>query len=243
MRIATVGTASTVTWLPNTLTLSPAQSLRKSGWRHSLPRNTARFYPERTLEEGNARQRELCPQPRHRHAAGRGALWPRLCAHTGQSGFRGAAHRRRVLRWPGTGLRPRVRVTASRRHRFPALGTFQPRHHDRRAGRAQPPHPVDDRGRGRAPPPRLWLDQSLRLGGCRLPRAVGDALRATVSRTRARRRRGGPAGVGPLGQLAGQTARLHPAPLSLHALRPVLYRLVSPAYRLGGPLPGLPLRD
>src|SRR5438552_15047692 len=51
MRIATVGTARIVTWLPNTLTLSPAQSLRKSGWRHSLPRNTARFYPERTLEE------------------------------------------------------------------------------------------------------------------------------------------------------------------------------------------------
>src|SRR5947208_9233889 len=74
MRIATVGTASTVTWLPNTLTLSPAQSLRKSGWRHSLPRNTARFYRERTLEEGNARQRELRPQPRGRHAAGGGAL-------------------------------------------------------------------------------------------------------------------------------------------------------------------------
>src|SRR5437764_112955 len=108
---------SSLVWPPNTLTLSPAQSLRKSGWRHSLPRNTARFYPERTLEEGNARQRELCPQPRHRHAAGRGALWPRLCAHTGQSGFRGAAHRCRFLRWPGTGLRPRARVTASRRHR------------------------------------------------------------------------------------------------------------------------------
>src|SRR5437773_4496988 len=51
MRIATVGTASTVTWLPNTLTLSPAHSLRKSGWRHRRPPNTGRFYRERTLEE------------------------------------------------------------------------------------------------------------------------------------------------------------------------------------------------
>src|SRR5881398_3275522 len=105
MRIATVGTARTVTWLPNTLTLSPAQSLRKSGWRHSLPRNTARFYPERTLEEGDARQRELCPQSRDRDAAGRGALWPRLCADTGQSGLGGAAHRRRFLCWTGADLR------------------------------------------------------------------------------------------------------------------------------------------
>ena len=43
--MATVGTASKVTWLPNTLTVSPAHSFRKSGWRHSLPPNTGRFYP------------------------------------------------------------------------------------------------------------------------------------------------------------------------------------------------------
>src|SRR5437868_15540624 len=114
MRIATVGTASTVTWLPNTLTLSPAQSLRKSGWRHSLPRNTARFYPERTLEEGDAREHELRPQPRDRHAAGRGALWPRLCADTGQSGLGGAADHRRFLRWPSADLRACLRGPASR---------------------------------------------------------------------------------------------------------------------------------
>src|SRR2546421_5427118 len=159
MRIATVGTASTVTWLPNTLTLSPAQSLRKSGWRHSLPRNTARFYRERTLEEGNARQRELRPQPRGRHVAGGGALWPRLCTDAGQSGFGGAAHRRRLLWRPGADIRDGLGFTAGRRDRLAALGTFQPRHHDRRAGRAQSPHPVDDRGRGRTPTSRLRLDQ------------------------------------------------------------------------------------
>src|SRR5439155_5052268 len=136
MRIATVGTARTVTWLPNTLTLSPAQSLRKSGWRHSLPRNTARFYPERTLEEGNARHRELRPQPRDRDAAGGGALWPRLCADTGQPGFGGATDRRCFLRWPGAHLRPCLGDPASRRHRVATFGTFQPRHHDRLACRA-----------------------------------------------------------------------------------------------------------
>src|SRR5260370_40947751 len=47
--MATVGTASRVTWLPNWLTVSPAQSFKKSGWCHRRPPNTARFYPERTL--------------------------------------------------------------------------------------------------------------------------------------------------------------------------------------------------
>lgn len=47
--MATVGTARTVTWLPNTLTLSPAHSFKKSGCRHNFPPNTARFYPERRL--------------------------------------------------------------------------------------------------------------------------------------------------------------------------------------------------
>src|SRR4029077_16260343 len=37
MRIATVGTARKVTWLPNWLTVSPVQSLRKSRCRQSLP--------------------------------------------------------------------------------------------------------------------------------------------------------------------------------------------------------------
>src|SRR5713101_3371971 len=50
--MATVGTASRVTWLPNWLTVSPAQSFKKSGWRHRRPPNTARFYRERTLVEG-----------------------------------------------------------------------------------------------------------------------------------------------------------------------------------------------
>src|SRR5260370_5889735 len=49
MRMATVGTASSVTWLPNTLTVSPTQSFRKSGWRHRRPPNTGRFYRERRL--------------------------------------------------------------------------------------------------------------------------------------------------------------------------------------------------
>src|SRR5260370_18152469 len=47
--MATVGTASRVTWLPNWLTVSPAQSFKKSGWCHRRPPNTGRFYPERTL--------------------------------------------------------------------------------------------------------------------------------------------------------------------------------------------------
>src|SRR5260370_41503134 len=50
--MATVGTASRVTWLPNWLTVSPSHSFRKSGWRQRRPPNTGRFYRERTLVEG-----------------------------------------------------------------------------------------------------------------------------------------------------------------------------------------------
>src|SRR5256886_9999329 len=47
--MATVGTARNVTCVPNWLTVSPAQSFKKSGWRHRRPPSTARFYRERRL--------------------------------------------------------------------------------------------------------------------------------------------------------------------------------------------------
>src|SRR2546421_1775829 len=47
--MATVGTARNVTCVPNWLTVSPAQSFKKSGWRHNSPRSIARFYRERRL--------------------------------------------------------------------------------------------------------------------------------------------------------------------------------------------------